>query len=62
MIRFTNEEIDFLKRCVSNDLSSASKTQGRGTVFKIDLHRKPHELYHNEVFAKLVKMKEQNED
>ena len=54
-MKFTQKEIDYLKRLVINEINREAQLEGRAVVWRIDLKRKPEDMS-NDVYNKLSEL------
>jgi|TARA_Y100000996_G_C22173534_1_gene499689 hypothetical protein len=54
-MKFTQKEIEYLKRLVINEINREAQLEGRAVVWRIDLKRKPEDMS-NDVYNKLSEL------
>ena len=54
-MKFTQKEIEYLKRLVINEINREAQLEGRAVVWRIDLKRKPEDMS-NDVYNKLLEL------
>ena len=54
-MKFTQKEIEYLKRLVINEITREAQLEGRAVVWRIDLKRKPEDMS-NDVYNKLSEL------
>ena len=54
-MKFTQKEIEYLKRLVINEINREAQLEGRAVVWRIDLKRKPEDMA-NDVYNKLSEL------
>ena len=54
-MKFTQQEIEYLKRLVINEINREAQLEGRAVVWRIDLKRKPEDMS-NDVYNKLSEL------
>ena len=54
-MKFTQKEIEYLKRLVINEINREAQLEGRAVGWRIDLKRKPEDMS-NDVYNKLSEL------
>ena len=54
-MKFSQKEIEYLKRLVINEINREAQLEGRAVVWRIDLKRKPEDMS-NDVYNKLSEL------
>ena len=54
-MKFTQKEIEYLKRLVINEINREAQLEGRAVVWRIDLKRKPEDMS-KDVYNKLSEL------
>ena len=54
-MKFTQKEIEYLKRLVINEINREAQLEGRAVLWRIDLKRKPEDMS-NDVYNKLSEL------